>query len=263
MKKLIFFIILLFCFENSYATNSSSFFASSLTIKELSKNIESLKQSQKNLKIKNKEISKEYWELVSFIRNDINSIEILEIQEKINNYIENRDLLEKDLLVKINSLKDVSKEKKDLILLKAWFYKYLAKFVKKEKKDDFIAHIKFQIQSEKESKDLIEEILKNQFILDQKVTYIKEKIETHREDLQARIEVSITQKIKQRIDEIDTNEKYKDIDKNTKNNIYNDFIQVIKQRLIDLENSNLSENYKEMRKNILSKMIEEIQLKIK
>jgi hypothetical protein len=69
-------------------------------------------------------------------------------------------------------------------------------------------------------------------------------------------------KIKKRIDEIDNDPKYKWIDKKIKNEIYADFINQIKDRLNDIDNSNLSENYKDIRKNILNKMIDEIQAKI-
>lgn len=264
MKKIIFCILIYLLFYNStFATNTQGFLASWLTIKELSQNIEKLKEEKIELDQKTKILSKEYWELISFMRNDLNSNELNEIKSNIESFIEKRNILQNDLKLKIEKLLDVEKEKRDLILLRADIYKYLAKYVAREKREAFIEHIKFQTQSEKESKDLIESILKSQNILDQKVTYIKEKIETHREDLNAKIEISITQKIKQRIDEIDKDPKYKEIDQKIKNKIYNDFINQLENRLKDLEKSILSENYKEMRKNILNKMIDEIKSKIK
>jgi hypothetical protein len=135
--------------------------------------------------------------------------------------------------------------------------------VQKEKKEEFIAHIKFQIQSEKESKDLIEEFLKSQNILDNKVNYIKEKIEIHKEDLQSKIEIKILSKIKDRIDQIDTDKKYDMLDQASKNKIYSDFIEQIDKKIADLQESNLSENYKKMKNNLLEKMKSEILLKIK
>jgi len=246
-------------YSSSFASNKQGFFVSNLTIKELSQNIEKLKEEKIELDIK----TKEYWELISFIKTDLTKEEIDEIKWNIENFIEKRNYLQIDLKNKINQWLNVEKEKKDLVLLRAWIYKYLAKYVTRDKREAFIEHIKFQTQSEKESKDLIEIILKSQNILDQKVTYIKEKIENHREDLQIRIEVPITKKIKQRIDEIDTDIKYKEINQKIKNEIYNHFIVQIKNRLLEIEESNLSENYKEIRKNILQKMIQEIQSKIK
>lgn len=263
MKKIFFILIFTFLLINQSYAKDSKVFVSDLTIKELSENIEKLKVEKIEFQEKNKELSKEYWELISFIRTDLNDEEIVEIKQKVEVFMNERNWLQKTLKEKIDALEDSSKEKKDIIIHRANFYKYIAKYVQKEKREDFIAHIKFQVQSEKESKDLIEEILTNQNILDQKVIYIKEKIEIHKEDLQAKIEVKIISKIKQRIDEIDNNEKYEKIDQKIKNQIYSDFIHQIKKKLKEIETANLSENYREMRKNLLSKMIDEITLKIK
>lgn len=263
MKKILFILIFTFLFIHQSYAKDSVFFASDLTIKELSENIEKLKIEKIEFQEKNRELSKEYWELISFIRTDLNDDEIDEIKQKVEVFMSERIWLQKVLKGKIDALEDSTKEKKDIIIHRANFYKYIAKYVQREKREDFIAHIKFQVQSEKESKDLIEEILTNQNILDQKVIYIKEKIETHKENLQAKIEVKIISKIKQRVDEIDNNEKYNQIDQKIKNKIYNDFIHQIKKKLKEIETANLSENYKEMRKNLLTKMIDEITLKIK
>ncbi len=262
-KVLLICFIFLFSIQVWFASEKQSFFAGSLSTTELWEYIKKLKDDQKEFKEKSKELSKEYGELISFMRTDLSWDEIKEIKENIEIFIDKRIILQSDLKEKINQLLDVEKEKKELILLRANIYKYLSRYVARDKREAFLEHIKFQVQSEKESKDLIEEIQKSQNILDQKVTYFKEKIENHKEDLQARIETSITQKIKERIDEIDKNEKYKDIDRNTKNKIYNDFIAQLQSNIWEISGSNLSDNYKEMRKNILNKMIEEIKLRIK
>lgn len=256
------FISFLFVWT-SFASEKQSFFAGSLSTTQLREYIKKLEDDQKEFKEKSKELSKEYWELVSFMRTDLTQEEINEIREKIEIFIEKRNFLQWDLNKKINELLNVDKEKKELLLLRADIYKYLSRYVAREKRDAFLEHIKFQVQSEKESKDLIEEIQKSQNILDQKVTYFKEQIENHKEDLQARIEMSITQKIKERIEEIDKNEKYKNIDPSIKNKIYNDFIVQLQDNLASIDTWNLSNNYKEMRRNILIKMIEEIKWRIK
>lgn len=261
-KIFLFFVITFFIIPTTFAWETKVL-ASDLTIKELSQNIEKLKEEKEDFLEKNKELSKEYWELFSFIRNDLNEDEIEEITWKVNAFLENKANLETRLKQKIDNQEDSTDIKKEIIFNRANFYKYIAKYVQKDKREDFIAHIKFQVQSEKEAKDLIEEILLSQNLLEQKVTYIKEKIETHKEDLQAKIENSITLKIKKRIDEIDSNPKYAQISQTVKNTIYKNFILQIKKRLSELEASKLSDNYKEMRRNILNKMIEEITLKIK
>lgn len=265
MKKIfIIFLFSIFFIPTTLWNNKEGrFFVSDLTIKELSKNIEKLKEQKADFIEKNKELSKEYGELISFLRNDISKEEIQDIRNVVEDFIRKRDTLEKKLKEQINKLEDTTQTKKDIIFHRADFYKYIAKFVEKEKRDHFISHIKFQVQSEKESKDLIEEILVHQNILDQRVTYIKGKIETHKENLHTQIEWKILTKIKERIDEIDTNKKYDQISKETKNNIYTSFILNIEERIKELETTNLSENFKQIRKLILSKMKDEIQSKIK
>lgn len=261
--KIIFLILSIYIllYNQTYASDIE-FLDKNLTIKELSKNIEKLKDKNIEFQEKNKELSKEHWELISFIKTDLTDKEIEEIKQKVEIFIWERNSLQKKLKEKINNLENTTEDKKNIIIHRANFYKYIAKFVQKEKREDFIAHIKFHIQSEKESKDLIEEILKNQNILEKKVTHIKWKIENHKDDLQINIENEINSKIKKRIYEINNDPKFKSIDKKIKNKIYIDTINWIKDKLKDIDNSHLSENYKEMKKNIFNKIINEIQAKI-
>jgi len=56
MKKIIFCILIFFLFySSSFASNKQGFFVSNLTIKELSQNIEKLKEEKIELDIKTKE----------------------------------------------------------------------------------------------------------------------------------------------------------------------------------------------------------------
>lgn len=262
MKKILIFLIIWLSFQISYA-KSWDMFLWTPTIKELSANLEKLKEEKQDFTSKAKELKEEYWDLISFIKDDLTSDEIEEINDNVEKYLENKKNVESELNKQIKKLEDTTQTKKEILILRANFYKYLAKYIQKDKKEDFINHIRFQIQSEKESKDLIEEILKNQNLLEQKVSYIKEKIEDHKENLQAQIESKISQKIKDRIEEIDSNQKYDKIDQKVKNKIYKDFTLSIEKRIKEVKKSNLTDNYKEMRINILSKMIEEIKTKIK
>jgi polyribonucleotide nucleotidyltransferase len=110
---------------------------------------------------------------------------------------------------------------------------------------------------------LIEEILKNQNLVDKKVTYLKEKIANHKEDLTNKIESSVKNKVESRIEAIDKDEKYKNLDQSVKNKIYTDFINQIKSKLKELNESNLSDSYKQTRALIYNTMIENIESKIK
>lgn len=261
LKILIFSCFFLY-FNISY-WNSWNIFLSTPTIKELSSNLEKLKEESNDFKIKNKELKQDYGDLISFLKDDLTSIEIEDINNKLEDFIEKKKELDLKLKENISNFIDNTPLKKEILVLRANFYKYLAKYIKKEKKDEYISHIRFQIKSEKESKDLIEEILKNQNLLDQKVSYIKDKIEDHKEKLQSQIEEKISQKIKNRVFEIDSNQKYDIIEQKAKNKIYKNFVSSIEKSINDINNSNLSDNYKDIRKNIFYKMIEEIKTKIK
>lgn len=264
MKKiLLIFILFWLLIKPSFAEQKQSFLVSDLTTAKLWEYLNKLKEEQQDF-IKNKsQLDKEYWELISFIKNDLSKNEIKEIKEYISIFLEKRNLLQQELNQKISKLLNVDQEKKDLLILRADIYKYLSRYVIKEKQESFLEHIRFQIKSEKESKDLIEEIKKSQNILDQKISYYKDKIEQHKIDLQAKIDILITEKIKQKIKDIDQDPKYDSIPKEIKNKLYNDFLFQIKDRIKEIQDSKLSENYKEIKINIFNKLIDEIYLKIK
>lgn len=262
IRNILLITLLLFTTTSSlYAKNE--LFVSDMTIKELWKNIEKLKEEEKKLNEKSSELSKDYKELVWFIKDDLNFIEIDEISIKIDEYIEKRDELELWLKTKVDKLEETKDIKNQILIEKANFYRYIAKYVDINKRDAFIEHIKTNIQATKERKDLIEEILKNQNLVDKKVTYLKDKIETHKEELATKIETSVKSKINERIDTIDKNEKYKDLDAWVKNKIYWDFINQLKQKLEEIEKSNLSTSYKERMSLIYKSMIKNIEEKMK
>jgi hypothetical protein len=100
-------------------------------------------------------------------------------------------------------------------------------------------------------------------LLDTKVTYIKDKIEDHKANLEKTIEASITEKIQERIEAIDTDKKYAGISKEAKKKIYQDFLEQIKIKQAELEKSNLSESYKKTRALIFETMVKKIEEKIK
>lgn len=263
-KKILFAIIFFFSITLlSYAKESDYLFANTMTIKELWQNIEKLKEEQEKLKKENDKLSKDYKELIWFIKDDLTNEEIKAISDAIRTYLDKRDSIETRLKIQIDSLIDTTSTKNELLIEKANFYKYIAKYVDINKKEKFIEHIKYNIQATKERKDLIEEILKNQNLMDKKVNYLKWKIEDHKIELNAQIEESVKNKVNERIDTIDQNEKYKLIDIETKNQIYINFINDIKQKLKELEKSPLNESYKQTRALIYNTMIENLEEKIK
>ena len=262
-KKLILFITISILFIDFTNATSNGLFVNNMTIKELGKNVEQLKEQEKKIIEETKESWKDYKELNSFIKQDLSKKELEEIKLSIESYIQIKDELESLLKFQIDNLENTEDTKKQIIQEQANFYKYLAKYIDIWKRDDFIEHIKYNILATKERKDLIEEILKNQNLIDKKVSYLKDKIETHKEELSNQIQESITTKILERIEQIDKDEKYKWIKTEVKNKIYNDFIKKIKEKIKDLEKSTLSQSYIETRSLIYNTMIKNIESKIK
>lgn len=260
-KILIFIVLFTFSFWHTYAKNDL-LSTSTVSIKELSKNIEKLKNENQEFDEKIKQTSQEYWDLINYIKKDLTDNELLEIKLNLNSYLENRAKIEKEIEQKIPKLQDISKQKNDLIDAKTKFYDFLQKYIDPDKKQEFQKYSEFILKSTKQKKDLVEDLLKNQQLLDQKVDLLKWKIENHKENLTNSIENSISKNIEIRIDTIDKNQKYSKLSKETKNKIYLDFIEKIKQKQKELKDSNLSDNYKEIRNSIFEKMIKEIDEKI-
>lgn len=265
MKKLFYYIICFLFIGFANQTHAiSGLFASNnnLTIQETKQNIEELKKQEENF-INSDNYQKEYDDLKWFLKNNIFKDELEEINLELKNYI----ILSQDLdfQIKQNPLdkENVENLKNQMIQEKINLYKFMYQYVDVSKIKDFKQYVIDNIKSSKQRKDLLEELAKNQAILDEKMTNIKEKIENHKEDLNSKIDDLITSKIIERINQIDTNPKYKKISKETKNKIYSWFIQNLNQRKQEINNSNLSENYKNIRIKILDKMIDEISQKIK
>ena len=70
MKKILIFLIFCLSFQISYA-KSWDIFSWTPTIKELSANLEKLKEEKQDFTAKTKELKEEYGDLVSFIKDDL------------------------------------------------------------------------------------------------------------------------------------------------------------------------------------------------
>jgi len=264
MKNLVIlftFILSLTVFNLAHAKNE--FFNSNITIKELKKNIDKLKEDKLELKNKFKSLSTEYWNLSDFMRSDLTYSEKKDIQKKIEDYISIRNKLEKELKIKIENLEDSKKIKDKLLIERINFYKSLVKYIDKTKKELYIEHIKFNLLSIKENKDLAEEIYKNENLLWKKVKFLKEKIENHKKELNLRLENTIKDKIWQKIDEIMNNKDLLNIDKETKLNLYNEIINKLNEKIKNIDISKLDTNIKNMKIFIYTSMIEKFNQFIK
>jgi len=99
-------------------------------------------------------------------------------------------------------------------------------------------------------------------ILENKVDTIKEKIDENNKKLEIKINDVLENKIKERIKNIKENEKYKNIDKNIKNNLFINYIKLIEIKIISIKKEDLILSQKELKINIFNSLKELIEKEI-
>lgn len=250
----ILFIPFILCLLINQASAKNGFFSANIN-KENQKKEENL--------VLNKSSQKEYEDLKTFLKSNIIQSDLDEIDIEIKNYLVLLQELDKQIKDTIEDEEENNTIRNQIFQEKISTYKFIYTYVDKNKVNDFREYIKNTVKSSKDRKILLDEINKTQQELDEKISTIKEKIESNKEELNSKIDDIINSKIIERINQIDTNEKYKKISQKTKNEIYSGFIINLNQRKLEINNSNLSENYKKIRIKIIDKMIDEISQKIK
>lgn len=226
-------------------------------------NINKDNQKKEEIIIINTLLQKEYDELKSFLKSNILESDLYEVNVELKNYLILSQEIENQIKDNTNDEENNNILKSQLLQEKINTYKFIYTYVDKNKINDFKEYIKNTVKSSKDRKLFLDEINKTQQELDEKISTIKEKIENNKEELNSKIDDIINSKIIERINQIDTNEKYKKISQKTKNEIYTWFIKNLNQRKLEINETNLSENYKKIRIKILDKMIDEISQKIK
>lgn len=261
MKKIIYVLILYFFFIQTYASNEE-FFNWDITIKELRENIKNLKEEKELLNQKSKEILKEYGSITSFLEETIKQKDIENIKQNINIFLERRNIIEENIRDNIKKLKDTSKLKEELLKNQIDFYKSLVKYIKKEKRKNFIEYVKVNLEAIKQNKDLTENIIIKENLLEKKVNILKEKIEENKKNLINDLNNIIIHKLTEKIEEIQNDEKYQNLDIKTKNWIYNNFLNQIETKINEIKNSSILENFKSIKINSLESLKNEIKTKL-
>lgn len=221
-----------------------------LSIQELSNQVEQLKIDKENLEKNTKILEKDYWKISDFLKENIIWSELENIKEKIestNKEIEkiNKKLINEENIEKYNILKD------NIIRKKADLYKYLINVIDENKMQEYYNFVKHSLQTEKERKSIVTEIDKNQKAITNKINYFQNQAQENTENLEDQIFEASAQKIKEKMNTIESNPNYKNIDDDTKAEIYEDFTNQLEDKIEELEDSNLSSSFKEMRINIL------------
>lgn len=220
MKLYFIFILCVLFFlkgEGIYAYSSSPSYSvayeiandSEKTIKELQENIKNLTVEKFSFKSKWESFRQENGKINDFIESPLSENDVKDIELLISNYYAWVELIEKSIEEKAKVLENTNELKQELLNSKIELFKKLVPYIKKDKLTDYLSYIKGNIEIEKNEKNITDEIFRHQWIIDIKLSAIKEKIEENRKVLEAKIEESVTLKVDEKISKILENEKFK------------------------------------------------------
>lgn len=219
-----------FSYENEIALDDGK------TIKELQENVKNLTIEKSAFKTKWETFRQENWKINDFIIFPISEDQIKEIEWIMNNYY----LIVEGLEIKIEdfarTLQNTDSLKEELISSKIELFKKLVPYIKKDKLNEYLIYIKWNIEIEKEEKNIKDEIFRKQSLIDLKITNIKEKIEENRKILEEKIEEAVTIKVEEKIKKILENEKFKALDIDSQRRVFEVTFEKIKEKKEILNN---------------------------
>jgi len=266
MNKILSF---LFIFVFFISLHSSSFWFEedtyywSLTLREMSFNIENIKNKKSVFLSENKQKEQEYWNIVEFIKKDLTKQDFENIKNIINLFVEKRNNLDEIFNSTIEKKEDTSKIRREILQNELDFYTEIWKFIDKSKRNDYLEYVKFKLETRRDKDLLLEELLISQNALDSRIYDLNLKIDNHRKNLEENLSQVIRENIKNKIDKIILNPKYENISSDQKRIIITWFISDLKEKLEYLNDTNLSKNYILIKENILKSIIEELEKVVK
>ncbi len=207
-----------------------------VTIRELQRNIQNLNEEKES---KWENFRQENGKINDFIEAKIGNDELQKIEEIVNNYYTKKEELEKSIAEKTKGWESTKEIKDELLKIKLDLYKKLVPYIKKDQLQEYLSYIKWNIETEQEDKNIKEEIIKNQEIIDKKVSLIKEKIEENKKVLEVKIEEAVKQKLNEKINKILNNGNFKVLQLTSKKSIFESTLEKItakKETLEKIEN---------------------------
>lgn len=216
------------------------------TIRDLKDNLNELNNKNDNLRLQVEQMIKEAWKLKDFFRDDLNEKELSDLKEIFSLYRIYTDRINKSFNENIKNLENTEEEKKNFLVEKAWVYKRLTKYIKIEKREDFLEFIKTDLETTKEKKDLEEWLYISNTALTEKVETIKEKIIEHKEALNEKLNKVIINKVDERIVGLKNNPKFKNLTNQEKKETLNKSIWIIEVKVDELKKKKTTINEKKL-----------------
>ena len=210
--KICVFFLVLFILPSAFANES---------INDIKENIKNLQNKQKQI-LENNDSMYFLWNLNNYIQDNLSSVEIVELSNIISSYN-----------FSSNKLKNTSWDFWNLLKMKKDAYKKIFSYVSKDKINLYLEFVKTDIEIVYEYWEIEKNILKNEEILNEKLSDIKIKISKNKEEIQNNLNDLINDKINEKIDNIKNNENFKKLDLETKKYIIYNIIDYTEKRKED------------------------------
>ena len=208
------------------------------TIKENIEEINILDKENSDLNLELLELNTDY-RLKTFLRKDLNIVELNKIRRIVASYNTNRSRIELVLFQKAKSLVPVIKERRFLLEEKRVFYNWLIPYINKEYKEDYLEYIKWDAKIFNEQKDLTTDIIAKKEILNNKVEVIELKIQEHKNFINETLKKVIESKLDEKINQLKKNQSFKNLSNSSKIKVLDKTIVKIKLKLENLKNPSI------------------------
>lgn len=206
------------------------------TIKEIKETLKDLNEDKTELSIESKILNKDE-KLKSFFTNNLSKDQIKNIEIIILEYNSKRSYLNKILLEKAKKLEDTQEEKNLILEAKKELYKELTPYIDKNHLEEYLEYVKEDAKILKEKKEVTEQIIHHKEILTEKVSKIEEKIKAHRSVLNDKIKAVVTAKIDEKIQSLEDNEKFVELNTQLKVNVIAKTIWKVEEKIKNLRRS--------------------------
>lgn len=230
------------------------------TLDALSQKIQQLKKQNELLGEKIFSLYKEYENLFALINKNITGDEKKMIYATVLDLKNSKETYEKKIREAISSWSSIEPIQEEMFQKYLYLFQTLLPYVDEGKKEEYITYVRKHLTATKEKKDVAVDLLRTEMLFLERLQTLKNRILLHQESLQSKIEQAAIDKIESKIQEIE--KKYGALPVEKKREMYMELVSVLEEKITELENSNLSKNYIQLRKNIFEKMIQKILQKI-
>lgn len=194
-------------------------------IKELQENLQELSNEKSGLKDTWEQFRQENGKIVNFIKENLSEESKQTIENLVEKYYADKDILEKKLREIASNLEDTQNIKWEILKLKLTLYKELVSYIEPTKLQEYVNYIKGNIEIEKKDNEIAEDIYRKEEILERKVDTIKEKIAENKKILDEKMQNAVQEKLNEKIKSILDNQKFQALSYESKTQIFSSVLK--------------------------------------